>query len=117
MEGTMKKVILVSGLLVLIASFPAYGDGIVRVQCEEENIGAEIYINGKFVGECPVDAPVIEGTVQLRARKIVNNDYERLFTKQLRVVDGVAQRVEIILSAPQMTSEAKHRKEVAEASV
>ena len=110
----MKKVVLISSLLVLITSFPAYSDSIVRVQCEEEDLGAEIYINDTFVGECPVDAPVKAGKVQLRARKIVRDDYEKIFEKQLRVVDGVAQRVEIILSAPQLTAEARLRMTTAE---
>jgi len=110
----MKKIFLVSGLLVMIASFPVYADSLVRVQCEEEDTGTEVYLNGKFVGECPVDAPVNEGTVQLRARKIVNGDYEKLFEKKLRVVEGVSQRVELVMSAPQLTAEAKLRKEAAE---
>jgi len=110
----MKKVILIGSLLVLVTSFTAYADSIVRVQCEEEDSGAEIYINGNFVGECPVDAPVKAGKVQLRARKIVRDDYEKVFEKQLRVVDGVAQRVEIILSAPQLTAAAGSRIKTAE---
>lgn len=110
----MKKTALLSLLLVLIASFSAYADGIVRVQCDEEDNGTEIYINGTFAGECPADVPVHAGTVQLRARKAAKDGYERIFTKQIRVVDGVAQRVEIVLSAPQMTSETKLKKETAE---
>ena len=110
----MKKVVLISSLLVLTTSFPAYSDSIVRIQCEEENSGAEIYLNGTFVGECPVDAPVKAGKVQLRARKIVRDDYEKIFEKQLRVVDGVAQRVEIVLSAPQLTAAASSRIKAAE---
>lgn len=110
----MKKTALLSLLLVLIASIPAYADGIVRFQCEEEDNGTEIYIDGKFAGECPADVPVNAGTVQLRARKAVKDGYERIFTKQIRVVDGVAQRVEIVLSAPQMTSETRLKKETAE---
>ncbi|HEY5513174.1 MAG TPA: hypothetical protein VIK40_05980, partial [Geomonas sp.] len=70
----MKQTVLIGVLLVLIASFPAYADSLVRVQCEEEDTGTEVYLNGKFVGECPVDAPVNEGTVLLRARKAVNGD-------------------------------------------
>ncbi|NTV51022.1 MAG: hypothetical protein HGB32_07950 [Geobacteraceae bacterium] len=111
----MKKAALLGLLLVLTASIPAYADGIVRFQCDEEDSGTEIYIDGKFAGECPADVPVNAGTVQLRARKAVQDGYERIFTKQLRVVDGVAQRVEIVLSAPQMTSETRLKKETAEA--
>ncbi|GFO57314.1 hypothetical protein GMSM_43210 [Geomonas sp. Red276] len=110
----MKKALLVSWLLVLVASFPVYADSIIRVQCDDDDAGTEVYVNEKFVGECPVDVPVKEGAVTLRARKMVNNDFERVFQKKLRVAEGVAQRVEIVLSAPQMTQEAKQRKEQAE---
>jgi len=113
----MKQTVLIGVLLVLIASFPAYADSLVRVQCEEEDTGTEVYLNGKFVGECPVDAPVNEGTVLLRARKAVNGDYEKIFEKKLRVVEGVSQRVELVMSAPQLTADAKFRKEAAEAGV
>lgn len=110
----MKKVFLLSWLLV-VTSFPAHADSLVRVQCEDADAGAEIFLNGKFVGECPVDAPVSEGTVQLRARKRVDDSHEQLFEKTLRVVDGVAQRVEVTLSAPQLTGEAKLKAQAAEA--
>lgn len=110
----MKKVFIVCGLFVLFASFPAFADSLVRVQCEDEDAGAEVFLNGKFVGECPMDAPVGEGIVQLLARKVVNGDFEKVFEKKLKVVDGVAQRVEIVLSAPRLTAEATLRKEAEE---
>jgi Asp-tRNA(Asn)/Glu-tRNA(Gln) amidotransferase B subunit len=112
----MKKVFYASGLLAMIASFLANADSFLRIKCDDQDVGAEVYINGKFVGGCPVDAPTPAGTVQIRARKIVNDDYEQLFEKQLSVVDGVAQRVEIIMSAPQLTAEAILRKKAAEAN-
>lgn len=121
----MKKVFYVSGLvamIVMIASFSAYADSYVRVKCDDEDVGAEVYLNGKLVGNCPVDAPVKDGTLHLRARKIVNGDYEKLFEKELRIVDGVIQRIDVIMSAPQLTvegkrknAEARRREEAAEA--
>jgi len=112
----MKKILFVSVVLVLLASLPVYGDSFVRVQCEDEDAGAEVFLNDKFVGECPVDAPVKEGTVQLRARKIVDDDHEKVFEKKLRVVEGVSQRVELVMSAPQLTAKARQRKAAAEAA-
>jgi len=110
----MKKILFVSVVLVLLASLPVYGDSFVRVQCEDEDAGAEVFLNDKFVGECPVDAPVKEGTVQLRARKIVDDDHEKVFEKKLRVVEGVSQRVELVMSASQLTANARQRKAAAE---
>jgi hypothetical protein len=112
----MKKIVLLSGLLVLMASLPVYGESLLRIQCEDEDAGAEIYLNDKFAGECPMDASVREGTLLLRARKNVDATREKLFEKKLRVVDGVSQRVELVMSAPQLTADAKAKKQVTEAA-
>lgn len=100
----MKNCICVLGLAALVAPFAAYSDSLIRVKCDDD-AGASVYINGKFVGECPVDAPAPAGTVNLRVRS-ENGDYEKIFEKQLRVIDGVPQRVEVTLPAPQLTAKA-----------
>lgn len=110
----MKNCICVLGLAALVAPFAAYSDSLIRVKCDDD-AGASVYINGKFVGECPVDAPAPAGTVNLRVRS-ENGDYEKIFEKQLRVIDGVPQRVEVTLSAPQLTAKAKFRMQAAEAN-
>lgn len=103
------------GLILLSASFAACADSFLRIKCEDNNLGAEIFLNGKLVGECPVDAPAQEGTVELLARKMVDQDHEQIFTKQIKVIEGVPQRIEIFLQPPQLTSEAIRRREIAEA--
>jgi hypothetical protein len=112
----MIKIIYFSGLVAMIVSASAYADSFLRVKCDDKDIGAEVFINGKLVGNCPVDTLVQPGTVRLSARKIVNGDYEQLFAKELRVADGAPQRVELIMSAPQLTAKAKLQKESAEAT-
>jgi len=112
----MEKLFLVCGLLVLITSLPVYGESLLRIQCEDEDAGTEVYLNDKFVGECPVDAPVGEGSVQLRARKRVDADHEKLFEKKLLVVDGVSQRVELVMSASKLTAEGKAREQTTAAA-
>ena len=112
----MKRIILVSFLLTLLGSLTANAESLVRIQCEDEDNGTEVYLNGKFVGECPVDAPVAEGPLKLSARRLIGPDHERLFEKSLMVVDGVAQRVEIVLSAPQLTAPAKLKQQASEAA-
>jgi hypothetical protein len=109
----MNKVFYAVGLSALLVSFSASADSILRIKCDDQDVGAEVFINTKFVGSCPLDVPVREGLVQVQARKIVNGDYEQLFEKQLRVVDGVAQKIELAMSAPQLTAEAKHKQETA----
>jgi len=110
----MKKIIYVIWLAAMITPFAANAGSILRIQCEDEDAGTEVYINGKQIGTCPLDAPVEAGTIKLSARA-VKGDYERVFEKQLRVFDNVAQRVEIVLSAPQLTAGAKNRIEAADA--
>ncbi|MDI1300344.1 MAG: PEGA domain-containing protein [bacterium] len=111
----MKKTAYVCGLAAMVVSFSAAAGSFVRVKCDDQNTGAEVYINGRSVGSCPVDAPVEAGTVRLLARKTAG-DYEQLFEKQLTVIEGVPQRVEVILSAPQLTAEGGLKLKAAEAS-
>jgi len=117
MGAMMVKIITVVFLLVFLGSISASAESLVRIQCEDEDKGTEVYLNGKFVGECPIDAPVQEGTVQLRAQRLIDTDHERLFEKSLVVVDGVFQRVEIVLSPPQLTALAEQNKQTSEAAL
>ena len=103
--------------MIMLASFTpgaALADSLLRIKCDDKDVGAEVYVNDKYVGECPVTPPAPPGNVTLRARKVVNGDYERLYSKQIRVIDGVPQVIEIALSAPQMTEDAKRRKAIKE---
>ena len=105
----MKNSIYIYGLVALTVSFSVNADSFLRVKCYGDDVGAKVYISGKFVGDCPVDVPVNEGSVELRARKLVDADHEQLFSKQLQIIDGVLQKIELIMSAPQLTAEAIRR--------
>lgn len=37
--------------------FSANADSILRVKCDDQDVGSEIYLQSKFVGRCPVDVP------------------------------------------------------------
>jgi TPR repeat protein len=111
----MRNVIHACGLALMVVGTSASADSFLRIKCYDNDIGANVYINNKLVGACPVDAPSPAGMVQLRAHKMVDNDYEQVFENQVKVIDGVPQKIEITLSAPQITAEARHRNEVAEA--
>lgn len=95
-------------------SLSAAADSFIRVKCYDADVGAQVIINGESKGECPVDVPVAPGSVRLQAQKI-EGDYGRFFEKELSVIDGVPQRVDVMLSAPRLTSEGKRRQEAAEA--
>ena len=81
----------------------AQGSGsMVRVSCEGASAGAAVTINGKFKGDCPLDAEVPAGTVELRAIKAVDAERERVFFTSFGIGDGVVKRVEVQLGPTQL---------------
>jgi len=38
----------------------------MRVTCNIDDVGAEVLVNGKFMGECPIDLQVGEGSRRSR---------------------------------------------------
>lgn len=97
--------------LFLLPSFNANAAGsALRIACDDDAAGAEVYINGKFKGECPLDMKVPEGTLKLRVQKTVDADHEpRLFEQEIRMGDGVMKKVEVQLSPLELTEEGKRR--------
>jgi formylglycine-generating enzyme required for sulfatase activity len=75
----------------------------LRVTCDGEDIGAEVQINGKLKGECPVDITIPEGTHMLRVFKSVDAAHERAFEQTIHMGDGVMTMVEAVLT-PQLTA-------------
>ncbi|HET8731207.1 MAG TPA: hypothetical protein VFM34_08880, partial [Moraxellaceae bacterium] len=111
----MKTMHFVCGIAAMAMAFPAAADSILRIKCYDNDVDAEIFINGHSKGACPLDVSVAAGTVKLRAQKI-NGDYGQFFDTQIVVVEGVPQRVDVTLSAPRLTTEGKLRQEAAEAA-
>lgn len=94
------KPIHFSPLLFLLFLFSAGANAsgsMLRVICEGDDVGAEVTINGKFKGECPVDIEVAPGMLKLSVKK---NDatYDRVFEQDIRMGDGIAKKVEAVLS-------------------
>jgi formylglycine-generating enzyme len=77
----------------------------LRIACEGDNVGAEITVNDKFKGECPIDIAVPAGTVDIRALKKIDNLRERIFNQSFRVGDGVVKKLEVVLSPVQFNAE------------
>ena len=77
----------------------------LRVACEGNDVGAEISINGKFKGECPLDIQVGPGTMQLRMVKKVDTLRERVFEQDIRMGEGVVKKIEARLGVAQLTAE------------
>jgi hypothetical protein len=89
--------------LVLASSLAAHSVAhaqvsLLRVSCEGDDVGAEVTLNGKFKGECPVDIQAGSGTVKLRVVKKVDATHERVFEREYRMGDGGMQRAEVVLS-------------------
>ena len=65
------KLIYFLFLFVLAASSSnAYAaDSILRVVCAVDDVGADVSVNGKFKGECPLDIKVPMGTAEVEGAK------------------------------------------------
>jgi hypothetical protein len=77
--------------------------GLIRVACDGDNARAEIFVNDKSKGDCPVDIQAQEGVQVLRAVKPVDQKTERVFEETFRLAAGTAKRIEVQLSKPVLT--------------
>lgn len=81
-------------------------DSTLRIKCGGSDIGAEVFINGKFRGECPLDILVKPGSAQVRAVKVVDGWRERVFEQTLRMGEDTIKPLEVILTE-RLTATAK----------
>jgi TPR repeat protein len=86
-------------------------DSSLRISCEDEASGAEVYLNGKFRGECPVDLRVGAGSLDLRVLKPVGGEQERVFEQTIRMGPDSAKRIDVVLSAPRLTAAAQRARQ------
>lgn len=91
------RLILIAALLAAVNASQAAGS-MLRVTCEGEDVGAEVMVNGKFRGECPIDLQVPEGSLKLLVRKNLDGQRERVFEQDIRMGDGSVKKVEALLS-------------------
>jgi formylglycine-generating enzyme required for sulfatase activity len=110
-------------ILALSASTAANAAGSkLRITCEGDDVGAEVLINGKFRGECPIDLAVPAGRLKLVVRKDVDASHERAFEQEIRMGEDSAKKVEAVLTtrlnaAAQKREDAKMFAEIAEGMV
>lgn len=110
MKTTNRSLLFVIALLISTAANAA--GSALRIACDGDAAGAEVYINGKFKGECPLDMKVPEGKLKLRVQKTVDAQHEpRLFEQEIRMGDGVMKKVEVQLSPLELNAEGKRREE------
>jgi len=92
----MKQIFLVFFMLGLGISTATAST--LRVTCDDQATGAEISINGKYKGECPIDIQVNEGKHSLKAVKKIDGK-DAIFQEQVRMGDGVTKRIEVTFGA------------------
>ena len=102
---------LLAFILAASASTCLAGSGL-RIICEGDASGAEVLIDGKFKGECPLDLQVPEGKLRLRVQKTVDAQHDpRVFEQEIRMGDGVMKKVEVHLGAAELNAEGKRRQQ------
>ncbi len=82
-------------------------DAVIRVACDSQDTGALIYVNGQMKGDCPIDIPVVSGTLRLRVVKKVDEGRERVFERELVMGAGTSKRVDVEMSPTQLTAEGR----------
>lgn len=100
--------ILVAALLGFVSTIYAADSGL-RVTCEGGDVGAEVWVNDKFRGECPVDLKVPAGPLKLVVRMQVDADREQVFEQAIRMGEDSIKKVEVQLPAPRITAAAQQR--------
>lgn len=106
----MRKLYFTLVLLLFIHSTDSYALGIVRIKCADIDIGAKIYFNNAYKGECPADIILDAGSYALLLTR-VSGDYEHYIEKNITIVDNVPQRLNLALSESRLTAKAKKRVE------
>ncbi|MDQ3018868.1 MAG: PEGA domain-containing protein, partial [bacterium] len=103
----MKSVYISTLLVVTLAAFTNVyaADSTLSVTCKGDDVGADVLVNGKFKGECPVDVLVPEGTLKLKVQKKVDAYSVRIFEQEVRVGDNVIKTVEVSLGTPQKNAD------------
>jgi len=108
----MKPILSALMLAATLAAHPSAHaqSSMLRVVCGGEDVGAEVSVNGKIKGTCPVDMLVEPGTLKLRVEKKVGDLGERVFESEIRMGEGVAKKVEAVLTM-RLNAEGQKREE------
>jgi formylglycine-generating enzyme required for sulfatase activity len=93
----------------VIANANAAGS-VLSVNCQGEAVGADVSINGKFKGECPLDIKVPGGKLKLKVQKKVDDFSDRVFEQEIRIGDDVVKKVDVVLGTAQLNVKGKRQK-------
>jgi TPR repeat protein len=94
---TMQPYRFIASLLIgAVLLSPAFADdSMLRLTCEGRNVGAQVFVNGKFKGECPLDLQVAPGKVRLLAKVVRDEDLDWVWEQEVNVGEGVVKKLEV----------------------
>mgnify|MGYP003385321978 CR=1 FL=1 len=80
---------------------------LLSVICKIDDLGAEVFVDDKLKGVCPLDVQVSDGTFKLRVQKKVDDWSDRIFEQEVRAGDGAIKKIEVQLGAAQLNAAGK----------
>lgn len=90
MKASLSRIVVVWGLLMPMVAFGQ--SSMLRIVCADEDVGAEVKINGKFRGECPVDIKVAPERMTI---SVIKGDRE--FVQEIRMGENSVKKLEAVL--------------------
>jgi iron complex outermembrane receptor protein len=107
--AAMKSVYVLPLLfLAFAASAKAHAAGsMLSVACSGDDLGAEVFINNKFKGKCPLNLSVPTGKLRLKVQKKIDAFSARVFEQEIRVGKGVDKHVKVLLGATKLNARGK----------
>ncbi len=88
---------------------PAHSASMLRIACDGNAAGAIVTVNGRKMGECPLDMQVQPGDVRIQATKPRDPETNLVFEQSLYLGDGVVKRIEVLLEKTALTAEGVRR--------
>ncbi|MDX1590164.1 MAG: tetratricopeptide repeat protein, partial [Oleiphilaceae bacterium] len=99
--------LILSVIAVSLLSANAFAESMIRIGCVGEAEGAKVFINGEFADNCPANLFIEPGRKRIRVVQSLGEDYERVFETELVLRADSPKRVNVELSQPRLTAEAK----------
>lgn len=99
--------IATTALLLGTCAPASAAESVIGIRCEEDGIGARIYLNGEYRGDCPIKLFADPGDVTLRVVKPEGDEHERVYEETFYLPGDSFKTMRIELSAPQLTAEAR----------
>lgn len=102
---------VLAATLLVAASHAMAGPAVLRLQCDDDSVDAEVKIDGVDKGECPVDVKLPAGQIRIEARKSLPGDRERTYVHEMRLGEDTVKTLEIVLGPPTFTAVGQKRED------